>query len=302
MNKKNNHNLWQIKSLVSANGLPFYEQALEDVSSAVMFSEIETGDDKGKWKLEAICETEPDLKQLNLVWAIASAAAKEEKNIPEYTVETLADRNWLKENLSGFAPVSAGRYYIYGSHITEPPPATKISLCIDAATAFGSGEHQTTKGCLLALDYLAKNKNFRPQKILDMGCGSGILSLAAAKTYHRHVLSVDIDPESVRVTKESAIKNHLSRYITAETGNGYKKGLVAKNTCYDLIFENILAKPLVSMAQDLQKHLSSSGMAILSGMLTEQEEWVLDAHRLLGLKLKRRYRIDEWSTLIVGKS
>lgn len=293
-------NLWQIKATVSAKGLPFYEESLGEISSAVMFNEIETGEEKDKWILEAICEQEPNANLLSLLWQNAASATEEEA--PAYTVSALPDRNWLKENLSRFKPVSVGRYYIYGSHIKEAPPEDKISLCIDAATAFGSGEHQTTKGCLLALDDLANDESFQPQKILDMGCGSGILSLAAAKTYHKPILAVDIDEESVRVTTESALRNQVTDYITAEVGDGYKKGSVTKNACYDLIFANILAKPLVSMAQDLQKHLSDGGVAVLSGMLTEQEEWVLEAHCQQGLKLKKRYQIDEWSTLIVGKN
>ncbi len=292
-------NLWQIEMIVSDLSFSLYEEVLSEISSVVMYREIESGLEKGKWKIEAICDTYPDLKSLDLSLSIISKSLGEDK--PIYTFFPLEHKDWLKENLCRFKPVSAGRYYIYGSHIKERPPVSKISLCIDAATAFGSGEHQTTRGCLLALHNLAKDSHFRPEKILDIGCGSGILSLAAAKTYHRPILAIDIDSESVRVTKESSHRNKVYRYIRAEKGNGYKKGLVAKTSCYDLIFANILAKPLVSMAKDLQKHLSPFGLAVLSGMLTEQERWVLEAHRRVGLKLKRRYRIDEWSTLIVGK-
>lgn len=170
---------------------------------------------------------------LNASLSLAAAAAG--ISLPAYRLTELAQRDWLKENLISFAPVSVGRYYIYGSHIQDPPPKTKLSLKIDAATAFGSGEHFTTKGCLMAMEEISRFK--RPKNILDMGCGSGILGLAAALTFRTNVMAADIDPESVRVTKENAKINRLSRYITARAGNGYKPMIIRSKAPYDLVFQ-----------------------------------------------------------------
>lgn len=288
---------WQISFILSPDAVPFFERALDADNTALLASEIETGADKGKWKLDAIFQDRPDESLLKASLCLAATAAGIE--LPNYQLTELAQRDWLKENLISFAPVSVGRYYIYGSHIQEPPPKTKLSLKIDAATAFGSGEHFTTKGCLTALEEISRFK--RPRNILDMGCGSGILGLAAALTFKTNVMAADIDPESVRVTKENAKINHLARYMTVQAGNGYKPMIIRSKAPYDLVFSNILARPLTLMAKDLASVLAPDGLAVLSGLLYRQEAWVLDAHRRVGLQLKKRYRLEGWSTLIVGR-
>ncbi|MGN1080075.1 MAG: 50S ribosomal protein L11 methyltransferase [Alphaproteobacteria bacterium] len=288
---------WQISFILPPDAVPFFERALDGDNTALLASEIETGPDKGKWQLDAIFQDRPDEALLNASLSLAAAAAG--IPLPAYNLSELAQKDWLKENLISFAPVSVGRYYIYGSHIQEPPPKTKLSLKIDAATAFGSGEHFTTKGCLTAMEEISRFK--RPKNILDMGCGSGILGLAAALTFRTNVMAADIDPESVRVTKENAKINRLSRYITARAGNGYKPMIIRSKAPYDLVFSNILARPLTLMAKDLASVLAPDGLAVLSGLLYRQEAWVLDAHRRVGLQLKKRYRLEGWSTLIVGR-
>ncbi|MBO4520619.1 MAG: 50S ribosomal protein L11 methyltransferase [Alphaproteobacteria bacterium] len=288
---------WQISFVLEPDAIPFFERALDGDNTALLASEIETGEDKGKWKLDAIFQDRPDEALLNTSLTLAAQAAG--IPLPAYRLSELAQRDWLRENLISFAPVSVGRYYIYGSHIQEPPPKTKLSLKIDAATAFGSGEHFTTKGCLMAMEEISRFR--RPKNILDMGCGSGILGLAAALTFRTNVMAADIDPESVRVTKQNAKNNRLARYITARAGNGYKPIIIRSKAPYDLVFSNILARPLTLMAKDLAAVLAPDGLAVLSGLLNRQEEWVLSAHRRVGLHLKKRYRLEGWSTLIVGR-
>ena len=288
---------WQVSFVLAPDALPFFERALDGDDTALLASEIETGADKGKWKLDAIFQDHPDEALLNTSLTLAAEAAG--ISLPPYQICELAQRDWLRENLISFAPVSVGRYYIYGSHIQEPPPKTKLSLKIDAATAFGSGEHFTTKGCLMAMEEISRFR--RPKNILDMGCGSGILGLAAALTFRTNVMAADIDPESVRVTKQNAANNHLARYITARAGNGYKPVIIRSKAPYDLVFSNILARPLTLMAKDLASVLAPDGLAVLSGLLNRQEQWVLSAHRRVGLHLKKRYRLEGWSTLIVGR-
>lgn len=288
---------WQISMIVPPDAMPYFERALDGDDVALLASEIETGKDKGNWKLEAVWQNKPDVPSLEAALAVAASVVK--VDTPKYEIKELPPKNWLKENLISFKPVCVGRYYIYGSHIKEPPPKTKLSLKIDAATAFGSGEHFTTKGCLMAMEDLSRV--FTPRNVLDMGCGSGILGLAAALTFRVPVFATDIDPESVRVTLQNAQNNHLARYITAWVGNGYKPAEIRRHAPYDLVFSNILARPLTLMAKDLAANLAPSGYAVLSGLLNRQENWVLSAHRRVGLQLKKRYRMEGWSALIVGR-
>ena len=288
---------WEITLTVPPEAMPFYERALDGDDVALLANEIEKGPDAGKWVLSAIYQSKPDTAALKA--SLEVAATLSGCPVPEPEIKNIPPKNWLKESLISFKPVEAGRYYIYGSHIKDAPPDDKIALCIDAATAFGSGEHFTTKGCLTAMDELAKS--VRPQKVLDMGCGSGILGLAAARTFRCPVFATDIDAEAVRVTRQNAEKNGVADLMTVWRGNGYKPVIVRQNAPYDLVFSNILARPLTQMAKDLARDLAQNGLAVLSGLLVEQEDWVLAAHRAVGLDLKKRYRLEGWSTLVVGR-
>lgn len=288
---------WEITFILPADAMPFYEKALDGDNVALLGSEIEKGPDTGKWILSAIYEQKPDMASLNASLAVASTVSG--CPVPEAEITVIPPKNWLKESLISFKPVEAGRYYIYGSHIKEAPPKGKIALCIDAATAFGSGEHFTTKGCLTAMDEISRSHS--PRNVLDMGCGSGILGLAAAHTFHCPVYATDIDEEAVRVTRQNAENNGVAQYMTVWQGNGYQPALVRKYAPYDLVFSNILARPLTLMAKDLAKNLAEDGLAVLSGLLEEQENWVLSAHSDVGLNLKKRYRLEGWSTLVVGR-
>ena len=268
-----------------------FETALEEYAGAILTRPIEKGSHIGQWEIQLIFETEPDHEQIRKI--LKSSAEKQHIKAPILRLKKLPDINWLEASYRGFPPIEVGKYYIYGSHITDTPPADKIALKIDAATAFGTGEHQTTHGCLQALTDLTNP----PKTVLDVGCGSGILAMAFAKTYHQAVDAVDIDPESVRVTQENIQNNGLEKLVSVWQSDGYKK--VTKQ--YDLIFCNILAKPLIDMAKDLVRHLNKNGIAILSGFLLNQENWVQKAHEDAALTLVRTYRINGWSTLVMKK-
>lgn len=223
-------------------------------------------------------------------------------NLPPYTTEFLESRNWLKENIIKFAPVNVAEFTIYGIHEKNIPDDGRLNLRIYAATAFGS-EHQTTKSCLQAIsDY---NKLSHPQKIniLDVGTGSGILSLAAAKLWQDNckITAVDIDEEAVIVTQQNAVDNNLQQYISVAVSDGYQSDLVKNNAPYDLILANILARPLISMAPDLYQNLKTGGYCILSGFVEEQENWVIGEHTKLGLKLKQIYKSDNWRAVLLEK-
>ena len=285
---------YDMKFLVPESAVPVFEMALEGLASALLTRQIEKGKDKGKWEVQAIFEEQPDSDEV--AGAMNFAAETMKIKMPKYQITPMPHKNWLKESLISFPPVTIGKYYIYGSHVKETPPADKISLLIDAATAFGSGEHQTTQGGLKAMEHITKK--FKPESVLDVGCGSGILAMAYAKTYLKKVDAVDIDPESVWVTSNSAKENSLQNLIMVWESDGYQK--VEKS--YDLILCNILANPLIAMAKDLNAHLNAGGIAILSGFIYDQEDDVLKAHTDLGLKFIKKYHVKGWTTHVVGKN
>ncbi len=185
---------------------------------------------------------------------------------------------------------------MHGSHWRPPARTGAIALEIDAASAFGTGEHPSTSGCLLALDRLARRWRFRHP--LDIGTGSGILAIAAAKRLARRVQASDIDAGSVRVARHHVRRNGLSGWVRVECAPGFRSRTL-KGRRYDLIFANILARPLTQMARDLSRAIAPGGVAVLSGLLRRQEALVLAAYRRRGLSLVRRIEIDVWSTLIL---
>lgn len=284
---------YSISFVVSEESIPFFEDAFDEKAEAFLWNLIEEGDLKGKWRAEAYFEELPSNEDLE-TW-MNSASDEAGIKTPDFSVNEIADKNWLEESFKSFPPISFGRYYIYGSHITDEPPANRICLQIDAATAFGSGEHATTQGCLMALDEILQVK--QPKKVLDLGCGSGILAMATFKVMDEKpfIEAVDIDPVAVEITTQNAVRNKTDMLVFQSTG--YEN--VGKN--YDLIFANILAAPLVEMAPDLEKHLAHGGYAILSGFLEEQKDWVQKAHEDVGLEIISYRQIKEWGTLIVKR-
>ena len=288
---------YQTVMIIPERAVPYFEKALDPYAVALMASLIENGPNKNEWKIEAIFDGKPDEEVLDVTLAIAAMSAAIDE--PDWDLMPVPKKNWLRENLLDFPPLELGRYYIYGSHIENPKvPKGKIPLQIDAATAFGSGEHATTQGCLEAFEDALKM--MQPKRILDMGCGSGILAMAAAKVLGDKVKidAVDIDPESVRVTADNIRINDVEKNINVFQSTGY--GNVTDQ--YDLIFANILARPLMEMASDLYAHLNENGLAILSGFLNGQKSWVMKAHAKAGLTFVKGYKIKEWSTVIVKRN
>lgn len=231
---------------------------------------------------------------------LRQTAAARGLDLPPFKCELLTSDNWLKDNVIRFAPAEVGEFMIYGIHETTTPATDKLPLRIYAATAFGS-EHQTTKSCLLALSELYRRK-VPHQNILDMGCGSGILSLGAAKLWpDANITAVDIDEEAVIVTLQNARDNLLDSQIHAAVSDGYASALVRERAPYDIIMANILARPLIEMAPDLYQALKPGGYCILSGFVNDQEDWVVDAHRQQGLQLCKIYEMDNWRAALMEK-
>jgi ribosomal protein L11 methyltransferase len=275
------------------------DEAAAVTDAFIELESVSTFEEKpgGAWRVEGLSNDKPDrgtlIARLALAWlGLASSP-------PEPLWERLPPTDWLRINQASFPPLALDRYFIYGSHHHGGVPAGRIGLLIDAATAFGTGEHATTRGCLHALDALARGD--RMGRILDMGTGTGVLAIAAAKTWHSRVEARDIDPESVRVAAHNAKRNGVARLVAVRRSAGYRDRLVAKAAPYDLVLANILARPLRLMARDLGHSLAPGGIAVLSGLLPWQENVVLATHRLQRLRLCQRVVIDGWSTLVLAR-
>jgi len=273
--------------------------ALDEAAGAVSVFEIGevVADRPARWRVEAY----PDAPLLDTALEIrlALVAAGAGGRLLRIGQERLAERDWLAENRRAFPPLRIGRFFVHGSHWTGPVPPGVIPVEIDAATAFGTGEHPSTRGCLLALDRLARRRRFR--RPLDIGTGSGVLAIAAAKLLWRDVLASDIDCAAVRVATHHVRRNGLRGRVRIVCAPGYRARLVRRSD-YDLIFANILARPLALMARDLARALAPGGVAVLAGLLRRQEAMVLSAHRAQGLALAGRLVIEGWSTLILRRS
>jgi ribosomal protein L11 methyltransferase len=216
------------------------------------------------------------------------------------SIAALVDVDWVRRSLEGLVPVVAGRFHLFGSHDRARRRAGGISLEIDAGMAFGTGHHGTTSGCLLALDGLLKRT--APRRILDVGCGTGILAIAAARALRRHAIASDIDPKAVQVTHANARNNDAGSLIAAITAPGLRHPRIAEAAPYDLIFANILARPLIALAGGLTRSLAPGGMLILSGLTLDQEQAVRAAYRNRGLIPSSPIRLGNWSTLVFAKT
>ncbi|HUF44963.1 MAG TPA: 50S ribosomal protein L11 methyltransferase [Aestuariivirgaceae bacterium] len=257
--------------------------AIEPEAQAV--SLIETDERLDLWRVEAYYEEAPCPEALGRL-GLAPA---------ELSIELLPETDWVARSLAGLAPVRAGRFIVHGSHDRVLPPGG-CSVEISAGTAFGTGHHATTRGCLIAADRLLKRR--RPGSILDLGSGTGVLAIAAAKASRAPALAVDIDAEAVRVTRDNARLNEASNLVKAALALPAIGATAGATRRFDLIFANILAGPLVGLAPELVARLEPRGALVLSGLTVDQERQVAATYRNRGLRLDRRLRLDNWSILV----
>lgn len=249
------------------------------------------------WAVEWIVPEEPDVSDISTSLALAAAACGFDPAMQSLSIERVPDINWLEACYRQFPPFHVGRFLIHGTHVRPTPAAGDIPLVIDAATAFGSGTHGTTAGCLTLMQEL-KSAGEDPASILDLGCGSGILAIAAAKLWDGAITASDIDPECGDVTRRHCLGNNVETRIEIRVCDGFD-GL---DGTYDLIIANILAKPLMDMAQDLSARVRKDGIAILSGTLDTQADALLDCYARLGLHLEKRIDNGEWVALAVRRA
>ena len=253
------------------------------------YSIIEVDEDRHIWRIDAFPPGDEEVAVLmELLGAYPTLHT---------TAERLADADWLAMALSGLPPVRAGRFFIYGVHDRGRAPRNAVNLRIEAGAAFGTGHHGTTVGCLLAYDELLKRKRYA--KVLDVGAGTGVLAIAASKTGARVAVGTDIDPVSVRVGRENAKVNAVRAHFVH--AYGLNDRAVSSQAPYDLVFANILARPLITLAQDIKTALKPGGSAILSGLLRTQERAVRAAYLSRGFKIERRIYRDAWAALVVTK-
>ena len=248
------------------------------------------------WTVEGVRDQGADIAALEGALALAGLVTGVEAAMARRATPA---EGWLARTYAGFPEQLVGRRFaLRGTHLSGPPAPGRLVLTLDAGVAFGSGEHGSTRGCLRALERVAHR---RPRRILDLGTGSGVLAMAAARLLHRPVTASDIDPWSVRTAAANARLNRLGRLIRAVRADGWGAPSVRRPGPYDLIFANILARPLCLMARDTAANLAPGGTLILAGLLASQRNWVLAAYRRQGLVLERVLAEGAWATLVLRK-
>ncbi len=283
--------LTTLKDKSQAEALGLALEAIEPAPTGVGVFEIEDGSDT--WEVGAYFVEAPD--EISLALMAAAHGAR------DFVVSEIPDQDWVAHVRRELQPVEAGRFFVYGSHDADRVPEGRIALLIEAAMAFGTGHHGTTLGCLRALDRLLEQGETK-QSVADIGCGTAVLAMAAARVFPNTVLASDIDPVAVEVARENVAANRLSERVTCVTAAGFDDDNLQGEGRFDLIFANILMGPLNEMAPDLSKAVKQGGHAILSGILNEQADIVAARYAEFGFNTAFREEIVDWTTLTLVKT
>ena len=260
----------------------------EPVGSGVF--EIEDG--SNRWEVGIYFTERPD----EIALAILAAA----HGAQPFVVSEVPDVDWVAHVRRELTPVVAGRFYVHGSHDADAVPEGVEALCIEAAMAFGTGHHDTTKGCLLAIDRLARD-GFTPRRIVDIGCGTAVLAMGAARVWHVTVLASDIDRIAVDTAAANVIANGLDGRVVCIEAQGFDHPMLDDYAPYDLVLANILKQPLIDLAPDMARHVAHGGKVVLSGILTTQADDVVAAYGAAGFLLDRRDDLGDWTTLTMNR-
>ncbi len=263
-------------------------ERMEPEPTGIGTFEIEDG--SGTWEVGAYFEGEPDAAGLALLAAMHEAKP--------FVVSELPEEDWVAKVRRELTPVPAGRFFVYGSHDADKVPDGVVPLLIEASMAFGTGHHGTTQGCLLALDHLIEEGQLYGP-VLDLGCGTAVLAMAAAAVSDHTVLASDIDEVAVDVARANLVANDMAGCVTCIEAAGLDHPEIAQVAPYGLIFANILKAPLIALAPGITNALSNGGFVILSGILNEQADEVVDVYCQHGNSLIRRDEIGEWTTIIL---
>jgi len=264
----------------------YFDERLGDDVAVAAFE-----NDAAQWAVEITFSTSPDQ---NAIRELVESGGLDPAGL---RFSELSEKDWVAASLADLTPVRAGRFLVHGAHHRGQFPANRIGIEIEAALAFGTGHHGTTRGCLLALDALLKQR--RRARVLDVGTGTGVLAIAAAKVLHSPILATDIDPVAVRIANANARHNGAGVFITNRVADG-RRGLPWRGP-FDVILANILLGPLCRMAPQLARRLAPSGAIVLSGLLPHQASAALSAYRSQGLSLERRAILENWVTLVMRR-
>src|SRR5215472_10236298 len=272
--------------------------ALAESLAAEQFAASAFEEAPGRWSLAIHFRQRPDEAIVRALIASAAGSAAAHALV----FETLAPTDWVRKSLEGLAPVEAGRFVVHGAHDRARVRANRIGIEIEAALAFGTGHHGTTRGCLLALDRIVKarpRKRRRQAIALDIGTGTGVLAIAAAKALRRPVLASDIDVRAVTIARDNARTNRVGAVVEVIHAAGVPTRPFRARAPYDLIFANILLDPLKALATPMARLVAPNGQVVLSGLLTAQAGAALASYRARGLALVRRVPLEGWATLIL---
>jgi len=275
----------------AADGLGEALEALEPAPIGVGVFEVE--DDSGLWEVGGYFTEAPD--------EIALALLAKAHGAKDFVVSELPEVDWVAHVKRELAPVEAGRFFVYGAHDADRVPPGKVALKIEAAMAFGTGHHGTTLGCLTALDAMVARGQVK-KNVADIGCGTAVLAMAAAKVWPRPVLASDIDEVAVEVATANVRANGLSDSVQVIEAAGFDHADLAAAAPFDLVFANILKGPLIALAPDMQAHISVGGQAILSGILNPQADEVIARYEAEGFTLDSRAEHGDWTTLVLTRA
>jgi ribosomal protein L11 methyltransferase len=248
-----------------------------------------------RWHISVHFSDAPDQGSIRELVRLAAGA----EFARDVAFDIVEPKDWVKATLEELVPVRAGRFVVHGQHDRANVPPNKLAIEIEAALAFGTGHHGTTRGCLLLLDQVLKA--YRPRRTFDVGTGTGVLAISAAKALRTRMLASDIDPLSVKVARENARLNGVAELVDVVCATGFSAPQIAENGRFDLVLANILANPLREMATPMARHLTPSALVILSGLLPHQTQSVIAAYRARGLVLERHLQIEGWSSLLMRK-
>lgn len=265
-------------------------ETLDPMPTGVGVFEIEDG--SGLWEIGGYFTESPDHAGLALLAAAFGAK--------DFAVSELPETDWVAHVRRELTPVEAGRFFVYGSHDADKVPQGSEPLLIEAAMAFGTGHHGTTLGCLRALDRLA-NGGFHAKNTVDIGCGTAVLAMAAARIWPENVMASDIDQVAVDVAEANVAANDLNGRVMCVEAPGFEHADLKAKAPYDLVFANILKAPLVMLAPDMASAMQGDGHAILSGILNEQADEVVQTYEAQGFAVHFREEIGEWTTLTLTK-
>jgi ribosomal protein L11 methyltransferase len=264
-------------------------EMLDLTEAAVAAFEVEHG-----WVVEILFCQAPDEAAVRRL--VAAAAGVEAAQALAFAI--VADQDWVAASIAGLAPVTAGRFVVHGRHDRARVPANRIAIEIEAGLAFGTGHHGTTRGCLLALDAIVKSR--RPSHILDVGCGSGVLAIAAAKALRRPVVAGDIDGRAASVARANVAANRVAGFVEVVHAAGVRDQRIRRRAPFDLVLANVLLRPLTALATPLAALLAPGARVVLSGLLPGHANAALAAYRTQQLILERRIELEGWVTLVLA--